>query len=98
MLLVGCQLIADAKIHLDCVADRIEASVSACLDHSALTVLLEMALRHIKYIFDIDVIPGKYLIDHIRCQLFVSVIGYTFDQITDFLFHLIRQGHAKVLF
>ena len=57
-----------------------------------------MALRHIKYIFDIDVIPGKYLIDHIRCQLFVSVIGYTFDQITDFLFHLIRQGHAKVLF
>ena len=110
MLLVGCQLIADAKIHLDCVADRIEASVSACLDHSALTVLLdrhtcgnavfllEIALRHIKYIFDIDVIPGKYLIDHIRCQLFVSVIGYTFDQITDFLFHLIRQGHAKVLF
>ena len=41
MLLVGCQLIADAKIHLDCVADRIEASVSACLDHSALTVLLD---------------------------------------------------------
>ena len=27
----------------------------------------------------------------------VSVIGYTLDQITDFLLHLIRQGHTKVL-
>ena len=41
MLLVYGKLVADAEIHLDCVAYRVQAAVSCRLNRAALLVVLD---------------------------------------------------------
>ena len=109
MLLINGKFIADAKITLNGVADRIQTPVAAGVYHAADAVLLnrhfrlnavhlpEMTFRHRKHIAAVDVLILENLMDFRRGQLLVPFIGDALNQIPHFFLHPIRQIDPEVL-
>ena len=109
MLFVYRQLISNAKVCLDRVADCIQTSVthsgntsgsSALIDsHFCLNtvLLLEVTLRNIEDAAGINIIFLEDRIDLLGKQFLMTSVGNTLYQVADFFLHGCRQRETKLL-
>ena len=109
MLFIGGELVADAKILFNCIADRIQPSISHSIDNRFLITavnghfchnsiyLLKMTLFNLKIRGWIQVMIGKYLIYPLGREFLMLLVGYLFHHVSDLFPHRLWEGYAKIL-